>query len=598
MKKNLRWMLVVLASAVMAVGGIALAGCDKVLDHDHIWSAWEDTKPATCTEAGWHVRNCIDPNCSATEGEEVSAKGHTYDEGVFVSTNCEAGGVLRRTCTVCGNINEDTKVGAQEHTFVEKEVIKAATCKEAGSSKFVCSVCGKEEVQDVAQKEHDNQILEKKDATCTEEGHVKMKCKVCGEETTEYTDPLDHDWVTQGGTGTAATCTEKGVKTMVCVRCGKTENITTDALGHDYVVQETVYPDFDSDGHRTLVCQRAGCTDAQKDHTKTEILNKLIDGQEVEFTVQLYRNSGQKYTGTSERIAIVKKGNSDQEDQEVASGQYGAISGGVLKASIEVHRGDEFAVKITELPNGYTLNSNEEIIMEPGNPSADVYIKASLLKNDEKVAPRYEEGVVVSDFTYRTVKGEEITLSKLLETHKFVYVDMFYQGCYFCELTFKALNEVYDRWKNDFAFVMIADCQSGYNVSEEAIKKYSEDLKMPYYVVYDKDQYANTYNGKNSVMSSFLLKVICGGPMSGYPFSFIIDQEGAIARIHPGAFSNTSDNNEQKKLINAYLNETLTNYAIKSDKQEEEQVAPQETNGLETAMLRGDYLPVEGKRIK
>lgn len=588
MKKNLRWMLVVLASAVMAVGGIALAGCDKVLDHDHIWSAWEDTKPATCTEAGWHVRNCIDPNCSATEGEEVSAKGHTYDEGVFVSTNCEAGGVLRRTCTVCGNINEDTKVGAQEHTFVEKEVIKAATCKEAGSSKFVCSVCGKEEVRDVPQKEHDNQILEKKDATCTEEGHVKMKCKVCGEETTEYTDPLDHDWVTQGGTGTAATCTEKGVKTMVCVRCGKTENITTDALGHDYVVKETVYPTFDSDGHRTLVCQRAGCTDAQKDHTKTEILNKLIDGQEVEFTVQLYRNSGQKYTGTSERIAIVKKGD---PDQEVAYGQYKAIRGGVLKASIEVHRGDQFAVKITELPNGYSLNSDKEIIMEPGNPSADVYIKASLAENNGDIGDgKYTEGSIVSDFTYTTVQGEKITLSELLRTHKFVYIDIFYIGCYYCEITFKALNEIYDRWENDIAFIMIADCGNPNNKDAATVKQYQDKNNMPYYIVFDEGQYANTYKTNKRMVELV--------NMSGYPFSFMIDQEGAVARIHPGAYSASSDNNEQKKLINAYFTETIENYAIKSDKQEEEQAAPQETNGLETAMLRGDYLPVEGKRIK
>lgn len=578
MKKNLRWLLVILASAVMAIGGIAMAGCDKVLDHDHIWGAWEPITPATCTENGWQKRTCIDPNCSATEEAVMSAPGHTYGDPVFVSQDCKSGGVMRRVCTVCGNVNDDTKAEARDHAFEEKEVIKPATCKEVGSSRFVCTVCGKEEVQEVAKKPHNNEVLERTNATCTAEGVLRMKCKDCGEETVEKTDPLDHDWATKKET--PATCTEKGLKEMVCTRCPATDTIETDALGHNYIVDSIVYPNFDHGGSRQEVCSR--CSDK-----KTVTLEQLTEGQKVEFSVQLYRSSGQKYMNAASKISILKGG------KEIASGQYSDIRYGLFKTELEVHRDDKFTVQVSNLPNGYSLGSSEEIVMEPGNPTAEVVVKAKLLNNNDPVNTYYQD-TVVSDFTYKTVTGETINLKQLLETHKFVYVDMFFTTCGPCVTTFRALNEVYNSWKDQIAVIAIADSQHPANPDEATIKKFQEDMKIPFYVVYDQGQYANTSSG-NKIMRQLLLKDY-GGPMDGYPFAFFIDQEGVVARIHQGTYSTSSQLSDHVSAINSYFHEMITDYAVKTEDEEAEK--QEAAGGLETAMLRGDYLPVDGKRNK
>ena len=56
-------------------------------EHEHTWSEWETTKPATCTEAGEEARRCTADGCGATETRAIPAAGHAFADDV---------------CTACG----------------------------------------------------------------------------------------------------------------------------------------------------------------------------------------------------------------------------------------------------------------------------------------------------------------------------------------------------------------------------------------------------------------------------------------------------------------------------------------------------------------
>lgn len=563
MKKSLRLLLVMAAAAMMVTAGVAFAGCDKVLDHDHIFGEWTILTPATCTEDGLQKHSCIDPNCSFEETLPLNAPGHSYDNGVFTSTDCTQGGVMLRTCTVCGNTNDEIKAEPREHEFEVKQVITAATCKQEGQSVFVCKGCGKEETRTVEKTPHTfGEPLENKPATCKAEGYIKKQCTECGEIVEEHPAKLDHNWAPKGSER-KATCTTEGVKTLVCTNCGKEDTIKTPPLQHDYEINITKYPTFQEEGSRTVKCKRG-------DDEHTEVLPKLVDGQKIEFQVQLFRNNGLKYTGTSLKISIMNG------DKVLASGQYGSITGGLLKAEIEIHENQKYTVKVENLPKGYTAPENVEI--SPADPYAAIYLTGSVRAAND-VPGSLSVGTAVNDFTYKTIDGKELKLSELLKTHDFVYIDIFFIHCTWCDVTFKAMNLLHENWKDKIAFIAIGDKRHSQNPNAEAVKNYRDELGMVYDVVYDGGQPLGT---SASGIEQYIADV---ANVTGYPFAFVIDKEGVVAARHNGAYSSSQDPKIAAEEMEKYLNQLVSQYTIKSGEKKD---------GLAISMLRGDYLPVFG----
>ena len=153
----------------------------------------EHTVPATCGEAGR-----VDTICSNC-GEVVSTRelpptgAHDWDGGTVTTAPTETTpGVRTRTCTVCGDIREETipATGAHDYQFTKNV---APTCTDGGYDLYTCSGCGATERRNL-------------------------------------TDAAGHKW--DGGTVTTApTETTPGVRTYTCTVCGQTRTEAIPATG-------------------------------------------------------------------------------------------------------------------------------------------------------------------------------------------------------------------------------------------------------------------------------------------------------------------------------------------------------------------------------
>ena len=153
----------------------------------------ERTVPATCGEAGR-----VDTICSNC-GEVVSTRelpptgAHVWDDGTVTTAPTETTpGVRTFTCTVCGDIREETipATGAHDYRFTKNV---APTCTNGGYDLYTCSGCGATERRNL-------------------------------------TDAAGHKW--DGGTVTTApTETTPGVRTFTCTVCGQTRTEAIPATG-------------------------------------------------------------------------------------------------------------------------------------------------------------------------------------------------------------------------------------------------------------------------------------------------------------------------------------------------------------------------------
>ena len=153
----------------------------------------ERTMPATCGEAGR-----VDTICSNC-GEVVSTRelpptgAHVWDNGTVTTAPTETTpGVRTRTCTVCGDIREETipATGAHDYRFTKNV---APTCTDGGYDLYTCSGCGATERRNL-------------------------------------TDAAGHKW--DGGTVTTApTETTPGVRTYTCTVCGDIREEAIPATG-------------------------------------------------------------------------------------------------------------------------------------------------------------------------------------------------------------------------------------------------------------------------------------------------------------------------------------------------------------------------------
>ena len=153
----------------------------------------ENTVPATCGEAG-HI-DTICSNC----GEVVSTRelpptgAHVWGNGVVTTAPTETTpGVRTFTCTVCGDIREETIPATGTHDYRFTKTV-APTCTDGGYDLYTCSGCGATERRNL-------------------------------------TDAAGHKW--DGGTVTTApTETTPGVRTFTCSGCGQTRTEAIPATG-------------------------------------------------------------------------------------------------------------------------------------------------------------------------------------------------------------------------------------------------------------------------------------------------------------------------------------------------------------------------------
>ena len=145
-------------------------------------------------DAAWKAVTTVDPTC-ATDGYTEYKNSRT------------------------GKTKQEAIPATGKHTY-EVTDSTDATCIEAGSVTYTCSVCGDTYTEETDLAEHTYEVTETTDATCTEDGSTTYTCSVCGdtyEETIPATGHDDGEWTVTKSAGAFST----GTKELRCTVCGE-----------------------------------------------------------------------------------------------------------------------------------------------------------------------------------------------------------------------------------------------------------------------------------------------------------------------------------------------------------------------------------------
>ena len=579
MKKKLKLLITLGVAAMLSFGAAAFAACgeeSKGGTHEHVWSEYETTTEATCMQEGEQTRHCLVEGCTeAPQTKVVPKKPHSWGSLENTAT-CTEGGVMRKQCKREGcKAYQDADVTlplGHDFELKEENIIEPAKCTEDGSGKYTCTRCTASETRPIAMLGHkfdSNATTEP--ATCEEEGVIHGKCVQCDNIVDQPIPALGHNWK-KDRVIKQATCTEDGSESYFCLRggCGKDKVETVLAFGHSYENSTIIYATFDAPGSETGHCKVC-------DKDVTTVLPQLEEGMEINYQFKILRNNGDLVGSPSMKIVVT-----DKDGQEVASGVDGTLYGtqyyGIINAKLPVHRGEVYTMTVTGLYSGYTANQTS-VAVSPEHPVGEYKITAHLIGKSERSPSKYEAGSIMQDFDLKLIDGTQTSLSELLAKNKVVMLNIFGVDCFWCKAEFPGLHKAYKNYKDrGIEVVAMAPYSPQYNtLSEQDVINYMTANEFTFPAVYmsQKDPLFN-------LNSKFGL--------SGYPASIFIDHEGVVNYIHPGAMILDPKDQEGKTSQAGFemLFEICANWEWPDF---EKTAAASVKEGLELAMLRGDYLP-------
>ena len=213
--------------------------------HVHTFGDWTITKQATCGEEGLLSRTCSE--CGEVEENKILPTGiHKQADDAPVAPTCTSVGLSSGVhCSECGMvIVAQQELPMVDHTYSGEN---DATCNKCGFTRDV--VCAHGVLINIPAKE----------ATCTESGLTEStKCANCMDIITapEYLPPLGHTEVVTDAL--APTCTEPGYTSSTsCSTCGETLVYKTDipARGHkatEWIIEKD--PTESEEGLKYKVC--------------------------------------------------------------------------------------------------------------------------------------------------------------------------------------------------------------------------------------------------------------------------------------------------------------------------------------------------------
>ena len=175
----------------------------------------------------------INDVANAINGQDITLNiefDHIYGEWeVLKEATCTEAGLQAKYCIMCGEAVEE-EIPVLGHDY--EAVVTDPTCTEDGYTTYTCTVCGDTYEDDVvAALGHDYEAVVTA-PTCTEDGYTTYTCKVCGDTyVSDHVEELGHTYEAEV---IAPTCTEQGYNLCTCTVCGDShKTLFVDALGHE-----------------------------------------------------------------------------------------------------------------------------------------------------------------------------------------------------------------------------------------------------------------------------------------------------------------------------------------------------------------------------
>lgn len=278
---------------------------------EHQWGEWSETVAPTCTEKGTEIRRCTVAGCSASEEQDIDAKGHTTVFVPLADSTCQSEGTAEHyMCSACSTLFKDAEalytitskdliVAKKAHIFTDYKLVKYATCTEKAVERAYCDSCAtatdERSVGEVIPHEFKNYVSDG-NATCIEDGTLTAVCEICKTEKDTVADvgskdkaphsPDDagvvcklcnkyigcvHTYTDVKYIIRTPTCTANGIKAIYCTKCHANKPGTEETLpatGHKWDDGEII---------RTSTCSEKGlqlfrCTNFNCDAAETREL--------------------------------------------------------------------------------------------------------------------------------------------------------------------------------------------------------------------------------------------------------------------------------------------------------------------------------------
>lgn len=143
----------------------------------------------TCTEKGYTTHTCSLCNVNYTDNY-IDETGHIVVTDTTVTATCTtAGKTVGSHCSVCGTVITAQKtVAATGHSYNNGKVTKSATCTNAGTKTYTCTVCGETKTETIPATGHAEVIDKAVSTTYTATGLTQgSHCSVCGTVITPQT---------------------------------------------------------------------------------------------------------------------------------------------------------------------------------------------------------------------------------------------------------------------------------------------------------------------------------------------------------------------------------------------------------------------------
>ena len=277
----------------------------------HSFTNYSSNNDASCTQDGTKTATCDRCTATSTVTDEGSKLPHTFNKQettekyLATAANCTQAATYYYSCSVCGEKGTTTFASGDPlgHSFTNYSSNNDATCTQDGTKTATCDRCaatstvtdeGSKLPHTFDKQEATSDYLATA-ATCTQAATYYYSCSVCGEKgTTTFAsgDPLGHTY----GTLIAkvdATCEATGTLAhYTCSVCNKNfdesknelTSLVIDAKGHDYgsFVAEV-----------SATCEATGT----KAHYTCLVCNKNFDESKNELTSLVIPATGHAYDG-------------------------------------------------------------------------------------------------------------------------------------------------------------------------------------------------------------------------------------------------------------------------------------------------------------
>jgi peroxiredoxin len=246
-------------------------------------------------------------------------------------------------------------------------------------------------------------------------------------------------------------------------------------------------------------CKKGNGTDDPAGQTTGPVEN----GAKGTYHVSVKTNGGMPLKG----IAVYIYGDAEKTDLKEfgETDEEGKVSFDLPKT--------EYFIDLEGVAKGYDVKDSYSF---SGN-AAEIVLTSSLVTGESLSGASLGLGDVMYDFSVATPEGETVTLSEVLAENKMVLLNFFFTTCSPCITEFPYMQEAYDMYKDAGAAVIAIDPMPSDNNNSVGAFKSSMGLTFP--MAACEPTWSNAFS------------------ITGYPTSVVIDREGRICLIHPGAIT-------------------------------------------------------------